>query len=193
MQPDQLNVFDLDGTLIKVNSFKEIGKSLVLILFRNIKIRALFQLIAGYFVRKLRIISHLKFKQRVVDIFEENLTEEEKQTLVQSVFDDNINRNVFEQMLKAENCIISTACPFAFASRMSFKPNAVLISSISPNKKFPDPANFGSGKVENLKCFFQTSNICVLNFYTDSTDDQELIDFSYNVFMVKNGCIIKLK
>lgn len=193
MQPDKLNVFDLDGTLIKVNSFKEIGKSLVFIFFRKVKIGALSQLLTWYFVRKLRIISHLKFKQRAVDIFEENLTEEEKQNLVQSIFCDNINRNVFEQMLKAENCIICTACPFAFASRMSFKPDAVVISSIDPNKNFPDPANFGPGKVDNLKSFFQTGNICVLNFYTDSTDDQELIDFSCNVFMVKNGDLIKLK
>ncbi|HPS55243.1 MAG TPA: hypothetical protein PLP05_06575 [Sedimentisphaerales bacterium] len=193
MQPDKLNVFDLDGTLIKVNSFKEISKSLVFILFRKVKIRALSRLIAWYFVRKLKIISHLKFKQCVVDVFEENLAEEEKQNLVQMVFCDNINRNVFDLMLKAENCVISTASPFSFASRMTFKPDAVLISSIYPNKKFPDLANFGPGKVENLKFFFKASNISVLNFYTDSTDDQELIDFSCSVFMVKNGCVIKLK
>ena len=30
MQPDNLNVFDFDGTLIKVNSFKEISKKLVI-------------------------------------------------------------------------------------------------------------------------------------------------------------------
>lgn len=193
MQPDNLNVFDLDGTLIKVNSFKEVSKKLVITLIKKYKFISLSHLIIWYLIRKLGFVEHLKFKQKVVDIFEGNLTEEEKVNIIQTLLDDNINKKIFEEMLKAENCVISTASPFAFASRMSFKPDTILISSLDSKNNFPDPANFGPGKVENLKFYFQNNNVRVSNFYTDSDDDQDLIDFSVNVFMVKEDSLIKIK
>lgn len=193
MQPDNLNVFDLDGTLIKVNSFKEISKKLVITLLKKRKVIPLLNLIRRYLVRKLCVIKHLKFKQQVVDIFEKELTEDEKRNIVQAVLSNNINSDVFEQMLKADNCVISTTAPFAFVSRMSFKKDVVVISSLDHSNGFPEPANFGPGKVENLKFYFKDKNVRVSNSYTDSVDDQELIDFSVNAFMVKNGCLTKVK
>ncbi len=193
MQPDNLNVFDLDGTLIKVNSFKEISKRLVTTLAKKWEVASLLNLICWYLVRKVGLIRHLKFKQKIVNVFEGELNEEEKQNIVQSVFLTNINRDVFELMLKAENCVISTSAPFAFVSRMGFEKNAVVICSLDPNNNFPDTANFGPGKIENLKCYFQDKDVRVLNFYTDSADDQELVNFSVNAFMVKDGSLIKIK
>jgi len=193
MQTDNLNVFDLDGTLIKVNSFKEVSKKLIIKLLKKCMIMSLSNLTGWYLIRKLNFIKHLKFKQQVVKIFEKKLTEEEKQNIAQSVFLANVNPDVFELMDRAENCVISTTAPFAFVSRMSFKKNVVVISSLEHNNVFPDQANFGSGKVENLKFYFKDKNIRVLNFYTDSVDDQELINFSVNAFMVKDGCITKVK
>ena len=193
MQPDNLNVFDLDGTLIKVNSFKEVSKKLVTTLLKKWEFISLLNLIGWYLIRKLNFIKHLKFKQRVVDVFEKKLTEDEKRNIVQAVLSNNINKDVFECMLKADNCVISTSSPFSFVSRMSFKKNAVVISSLDCNNNFPNPANFGPGKVKNLKFYFQDHDVRVSSFYTDSVDDQELIDFSVNAFMVKNGCLIKVK
>jgi len=193
MQPDNLNVFDLDGTLIKVNSFKEISKRLVTTLAKKWKVASLLNLICWYLVRKVGLIRHLKFKQKIVNIFEEELNEEEKQNIVQSVFLATINRDVFELMDRAENCVISTTSPFAFVSRMSFKKNVVVISSLDHNNTFPDPANFGPGKVDNLKFYFKDKDIHVSNFYTDSADDKELVNFSTNAFIVKNGGLIKIK
>lgn len=193
MQPDNLNVFDLDGTLIKVNSFREIGKQLVITLARKWQIVSLLSLIGWYLIRKAGLIEHLKFKQQVVDIFEQGLSEETKQNIVQSVFMSNVNRTVFELMNIADNCVISTASPFAFVSRMPLKKNAVVISSLDRNDAFPDPANFGLGKVRNLKFYFSGKNIRVLNFYTDSADDQGLVDFSDNVFMVKGSSLVRVK
>ena len=193
MQTDNLNVFDLDGTLIKVNSFKEISKKLVIMLLKKRKVIPLLNLISWYSVRKLYFIKHLKFKQQVVDIFEKTLTEEEKQNIVQVVLRENINRDIFEQMLNADNCVINTTAPFAFVSRMSFRENVVVISSLDYNNNLPDSANHGPGKVENLKAYFKNKNVRVSNFYTDSADDQELVNFSVNAFMVKDGCLKKVK
>ncbi len=193
MQPDSLNVFDLDGTLIKVNSFKEISKRLVVALIKKKKVVSLLNLSRWYLIRKFGLIRHLKFKQKIVNIFEKGLNEEEKQNIVQSVFHVNINKNVFELMNRAENCVVSTAAPFAFVSRMSFKKNAVVISSLDYDSSFADISNFGPGKVENLKSYFKNKDVHVLNFYTDSVDDREMMDFSTNVFMVKDGCITKLE
>ncbi|MGB2809072.1 MAG: hypothetical protein WBC22_15115 [Sedimentisphaerales bacterium] len=193
MQPDNLNVFDLDGTLIKVNSFKEVSKKLVTTLLKKWEFISLLNLISWYLIRKLNFIKHLKFKQRVVDVFEKKLTEEEKRNIVQAVLSNNINKDVFECMLKADNCVISTSAPFSFVSRMPFKKNLAIISSLDCNNGFPDPANFGLGKVENLKFYFKDKNVRVSNSYTDSVDDKELRDFSVNAFMVKNGCLTKVK
>ena len=193
MQPDSLNVFDLDGTLIGVNSFREISKVLVRTLFRSFRIIALCKLIIWYIIRKLHIDTHLQFKQRVVNIFENSLDENKKRAIVQSIFSNNINHLVFDLMLKAKNCIISTASPYAYTSHMGFKDDIIVISSLEPQNNMPDPANFGAGKIENIRAYFDGKDFRVVNFYTDSDDDQALIDFSVNAFIFRNDRLIKIK
>jgi phosphoserine phosphatase len=193
MQPDNLNVFDFDGTIIKVNSFKEISKKFIVVLIKKFRFGALYRLANSYVIRKLKIVSHLQFKQLVVGIFEKALSEKEKRNIVQGVFDFNVNKNVYDLVLNSESCIISTASPYAYVSRISFEKKIPVISSLDPHNDFPDPTNFGSGKVENIKAYFKGENIRVVNFYTDSEDDQALIDFSINAFIYKDSHITKIK
>jgi len=193
MQLDNLNVFDLDGTLIKVNSFKEISKKLAFTLLRKMQIAAFLKLLIWYIIRKLHIITHLYFKRRIVDIFEKYLTEEEKQSLVRLIFDKNINKNVFDLMQQANNCIISTSAPYAYTSRMGFSNDVTVISSLMPFGNLPDVANFGEGKVRNIVAYFNGKDIRVVNFYTDCSDDQPMIDLSVNAYIVKNGIPVKIK
>ena len=194
MQPDSLNVFDLDGTLIRVNSFKEISKKLAFTLLRKIQIAAFLKLLIWYLIRKLHIIPHLHFKRRMVDIFEKYLSAEEKQSIVHSIFDMNINKNVFDLMQQADNCIISTSAPYAYTSRMCFnKKDLVVISSLTPFGDLPDGANFGEGKVKNIRAYFNGENIRIVNFYTDCNDDQPMIDISVNAYMVNNGIPVMIK
>jgi len=194
MQPDNLNVFDFDGTLIKVNSFKEITKIFSLKLLRKFRIMSFWLLATWYIFRRLGIMSHFEFKRRVVDIFEKSLTEDEKQNISQKVFDENVNEVVFERMLKLDNCFVCTASPFSYVSRISFKKkDVVVIGSLCPGNFFPDPANFGMGKVENIKAHFKGSKIRIMNLYTDSEDDKPLLDIAVNAFLCKKGNIVKVK
>lgn len=194
MRPENLTVFDFDGTLIRVNSFREVSKRLSIILIKKLRLAPLMAIITWYIFRKFRIISHFKFKQHMVNIFEKSLIEQEKKNTSQAVFDDNVNKAVFQKMLKLENCIICTAAPFAYVSRVSFNKHIPIISSLEPGNHFPDIENHGQGKIENLKALFKGKNIRVVNFYTDSeSDDQAMIDFSTNAFVVEGDRIRKVK
>lgn len=194
MRPENLNVFDFDGTLIKVNSFREITRRFSIILLKKFHLTSILSMMGWYAIRKCGIISHLKFKQHIVNIFEKSLTEEEKRAICQKVFDNNVNKAVFEQMVNFDNCIICTAAPFAYVSRVSFNKDVTIISSLDPENRFPDITNYGAGKIKNLKAFFKGKDIQVENFFTDSNnDDQALIDFSANAFVVKSDCVTKVK
>lgn len=194
MRPETLNVFDFDGTLIKVNSFREITKRLSIRLLKKFQMVPLLAISTWYILRKCGIISHFKFKQHIINIFEKSLTEQEKKGICQAVFDDNVNQAVFELMVNSDNCIICTAAPFAYISRVSFNQYVPIISSLDPENRFPDIPNFGTGKIENLKAFFKGKDIQVANFFTDSnTDDQALIDFSANAFVVEGNRVRKVK
>lgn len=193
MHPDNLNVFDLDGTLIKVNSFRKVTICLIITLLKRSHVSGVLKLISWYVIRKLGLLSHLEFKRNVVNIFEMLLPEKEKVDIVQEVFNRHLNKQMISLMLKAENCIISSAAPYAYVSRMSFKDDAVIISSLDPENDWPDPGNSGPGKIENIRKYFDGFGIRVSKFYTDSRDDQALIDFSDTAFIVKKDRLVKVK
>ena len=194
MQPDNLDVFDFDGTLIQVNSFREITKRFSIVLLKKVQISHLLALSFWYVLRRAGIISHIAFKQRVVKIFEESLSEEEKRRICQVVFDDNANKALLERMADSKNCIVCTAAPFAYVSRVSFNKAIPIISALDPGERFPDTANFGPGKIENLKAYFKEEGVRVINFFTDSvTDDRALIDLAVNAFIVNGEDITKVK
>lgn len=194
MQPENLDVFDFDGTLIQVNSFREITKRFSIVLLKKVQIVHLWALSFWYVLRKAGIISHIAFKQRVVKIFEESLSEQEKQRICQVVFDDNANKALLERMADSKNCVVCTTAPFAYVSRVSFNKIVPVISSLDPGGRFPNAANYGVGKIENLKAYFKEEGVRVINFFTDSlTDDRALIEFAVNAFLVNGEDITKVK
>jgi len=193
MQAKGLNVFDFDGTLIRVNSFKEVNRRLLLKLIRHRRIGGAACLVFWYFVRKAGIMSHLSFKKKAVALFEHALSEGEKTALVQGVFEENLNKNVYAIMNAASNCIVSTSAPFAYMSRLSFGADVMVICSLHPDASLPDPANFGAGKCENIGARLKGQEINVVNVYTDSFDDQPLIDCAENAYLVRDGKLEQYK
>jgi len=194
MRSDNLNVFDFDGTLVKVNSFREITRRLLVALLAKIKITSFLTIVALYVMRKCGVLSHLAFKQRIVNIFEQALTEQEKKRICQAVLDEDINTSVFQRMIDLDNCIICTTAPFAYMSRLSFGKEVPIISSLDSKNSFLDKGNFGPAKVENLKAYFKGKDIRVVNFFTDNKiDDYALVDLCENAFIVEGDNIRKIK
>ncbi len=194
MQSDNLNVFDFDGTLVKINSFKEINKRFLVTLIAKFKIMFFIKIATLYVIRKCGVISHLAFKQQVVNIFERALTEQEKKHICQAVFDEYVNASVFQRMIDMGNCIICTTAPFAYMSRLSLGNKVPILSSLDSVNSFPDKGNFGPAKVVNLKAYFKGKDIRVANFFTDNRiDDYALIDLCQNAFIVEGDTIKKIK
>ncbi len=193
LSPNNLSVFDLDGTLIAVDSFVEVTKVMMGVLLRNHNLWTLLPLTTWCCLRKARLVSHLSFKRKVVRIFERALKEADRQRIVNDVFVNNINKPVFDLMLKADNCLITTASPYAYTSRMPFGRKVVVISSLMPGYPLPCPLNFREGKVDNIKAYLGTDDIRVANFYTDSDNDQALVDISDNAFLYRDGELARLK
>jgi len=194
LDSNNLNVFDLDGTLISVDSFVEITKSMSLALFKKYDLKRFLFLASCCVMRKLNLISHLNLKRKVVTVFEQAFNENEKRELVTDVFTNNIIESVYDKMLKSENCIISTASPFSFISRMNFGKEIAMISSLMPDTGYPSCLNLSESKVENMRYYFGDNNFRIVNFYTDSELDRPLIDMSLNAFMCnEHGDMNKIK
>ena len=193
MQVDVIDVFDFDGTIIKANSFREITNKTLLLLLKKFRFNPLCVLAGVLILRKTGVLSYNDFKTRAISIFEGKLTREEKSNICKSVFDENINAGVLERLIASKCGVISTASPYAYISRMSFGKDITIISAFDPRGLLPDAANLGEGKVKNLIAYFGSDKIRVANFYTDSFEDQPMIDFAENAFMCSGGQIRKIK
>jgi hypothetical protein len=189
-----LTVFDLDGTIIRVNSFREITRRFALYLLIHGRVRALFRVGRLYAMRRLGILSHLAFKERIVDVFERSLAEPQKEHLCESTFSRYVNRPVRDKMSGSTDCIVSTAAPFAYVSRMSFAKQVPVISALDPSGTLPEKDNFGSGKIANLKAYLDGNDLSIETFFTDSlVDDQPLVDLANHVLLVDRGRIRQFK
>lgn len=188
------NVFDFDGTLIRVNSFREITKRFLIKLLARGRVLAAARIVLLYAARKCRYLDHLAFKKKVVAIFETALPETVKQTLCQSVFDANVNESVYRELLSRDECVISTASPFAYISRVEFSRKVPIISSLDTENVYPDSSNQGRGKVVNLRAHLKAEHFEIGCFFTDNpVDDKPLADVSETVMLVDDGRLRRLK
>jgi len=189
-----IDVFDLDGTIISVNSFRCIGKILVWLLVRKGRFNDAARILKNFFLRKIGVIPHIEFKRFVVEVFETLLSEEEKSRICKNIFEGNVNKAVLKRLYESENALISTACPYAFVSRMPIKADIPIISSLDLKNRLSDEENYRQGKLANLRTFLgNPDELRIRNLYTDSYDDKALMDISENVYIVKNGSLKKLR
>lgn len=193
MPPEVIDVFDFDGTLINANSFREITKKTLLLLLKKLRLKPIGVLIGVFILRRIGVLPYNDFKMRVVKIFEEELSQEEKSNICKLVFDENINAGILARLIASKCGVISTASPYAYMSRIPFGKDITIISAFEPQGILPDAANFGSGKVKNLIAYFGSDKIRVANFYTDSLDDKPMIELAENAFICRDGQIRKIK
>ena len=193
MPRDGLHVFDLDGTLLRVNSFQHISRILVMRLVQRRRFGPACRIGIAWVKRRTGSLSHLEFKRLVVGVFERNLSEEEKQEIVGGVVHRHVNQAVLDVFRRSPNRVVSTAAPYAFAHRMAFLGDAVLISALDPSGSFPDPGNSGPAKLANLQAYLGTTAVKISAFYTDSYEDASLIDAAVHAFMVTGESVDAVK
>jgi hypothetical protein len=188
MPSNALHVFDLDGTLLRVNSFRVITKMVLgHWAMTGCWLSACYVIIA-WILRRAHLISHLRFKQIVVDAFEQHLDEDAKRSLIRQVVDRYGNSRVIGIFRKSPRRVICTAAPWSFASRMDFGADAVLISALDVKNPNDDPSNIGPAKLVNLKRRFDgDADVQVL--YTDSLEDAPLIESARSAFLVQGDDI----
>ena len=193
MSIEKITVFDLDGTLISVNSFTEVSRKFLLRLLKKKQGLCLLNILLLYIMRKSRIISHLYFKRYIMNRFEEHLSEEEKQNLVNEVTEKAIQQNVYEIFCRTSPILVSTASPYSIVSRIKFLDNIPNICSLDPRSDYPSSNNSAGGKIENLKIYYGSMPVEVIDFYTDSYDDAPMIAFAQNAYLCSAKGIQKVK
>jgi hypothetical protein len=193
MPSDGWSVFDLDGTLIGVNSFREIARRSLRIMIRKGLFRSFSVLLGYYGLRRLGVYTHLEFKKKVIRLFESCFGEDMKSAIATSIFHQHLNSQVYQRYLAMDDCLVSTACPYAFVSRMPLKKGGIVISSCHPEQGLPSEDNFKQGKVDNLRAFWKTDRIQIDCLYTDSEDDRPLMDCAERVYMVRDGIPVQVK
>ena len=193
MPNNELTVFDLDGTLIGVNSFREISKRSLFNMIGSGRWSSAVEFLWHYGLRRAGFRTHLEFKRKVIALFETTFNEQEKNEIASQVFLRYLNSEIYRRFLSVEHCILSTASPYAFVSRMPLKRDCTILGSCQPGQPWPAEDNFKRGKVDNLKAFLKVDRLQIGCLYTDSEDDRPLMDCSERVFMVRGDIPIQVK
>ncbi len=157
-------VIDLDGTLVRCNSFTEFVK----FLFRRLPSRRL-AIIGIVFQRKLRQISHHQAKERIVAIAQSQLSDVDIDEFAESLT-GYVNPEVMEMVSGAERKILATAAPEiyvrAFAAKMNIPEYTATRQGYEENK--------GTVKLESVKkmgVVFGEGTLVI----TDHSDDHPLM------------------
>lgn len=157
-------VIDLDGTLVRCNSFTEFVK----FLFRCLPSRRL-EIIRIVLLRKLRLICHHEAKERIVAIAECTLSDADIDEFAESLT-GYVNPEVMEMVAGAERKILATAAPEiyvgAFAAKMNIPEYTATRKGYEENK--------GTVKLESVKkmgVVFGEGTLVI----TDHSDDHPLM------------------
>lgn len=185
-----LVILDFDGTIIPHNSFNLFIKYLY---FRNIRPFSLCNLITGSLLRKLRLISSLEFKNKILKIIKGKASEELQKIF--SEFADILMTEIRKDALRtiyshnkngATTIIISGAIrDYLEYLKTKLEIDAILATEL----KYKDGICqgtidgyevIGDEKVKILEAFLKNSNTKFerIYFYTDSYLDRPLLDMA---------------
>lgn len=157
-------VIDLDGTLVRCNSFTEFVK----FLFCRLPSRRL-EIIGIVLLRKLRLISHHEAKERIVAIAECTLSDADIDEFAESLT-GYVNPEVMEMVAEAERKILATAAPEIYVRAFAVKMN---IPEYTATRKGYEE-NKGTVKLESVKkmgVVFGEGTLVI----TDHSDDHPLM------------------
>lgn len=159
-------IVDLDGTLMRCNTFTEFVK----FLFRRFpRLRVPLAWIVG--IRKLRLISHIAAKRRIVKLAEKKgkLTQRDIDDFIDTLL-PRINAEVDAMSRQASTRLLVTAAPSIYAERLGLRLGFDRVFSTPPD----GPEMRGERKVEALECAGIPFDADTLLF-TDHRDDLPLL------------------
>lgn len=174
-------IVDLDGTLLKVNTFEKYVYFSLKETLMSLKIYIVIEILFFLVIRKLRFISHTKLKYHILlktNVFYDKFL---LFKFVDSLLEDR-NNQVIEKIhtFKKDNYFIclSTAAPFNYASIIAnyFKMDACLATPVPISmgqKEWQE--NIRNNKCNNTLSFLNNNNLTFSVFFTDHYDDIDLL------------------
>ncbi|MBY6105286.1 haloacid dehalogenase-like hydrolase [Ferrimonas balearica] len=174
-------VVDLDGTLVKVNTFPKWILHVLISSLLNLDFNTFHKFFLLLALRKLGFISHHDFKFRLIDVGSDdsyNITFAKK--IIR-----HINPNVIRKLgSNGVSYVLSTAAPSCYAHKIAELCDvnwyAVYCSEIRDGKFFE---NYGKNKVDCLVS--DLGKVECLEFYTDHHEDLPMMQYSNSVTLVE--------
>lgn len=161
----QTAIIDLDGTLLKCNSFTEFVK----FIFRRFPSRRMHiaRIVA---LRKFRIVSHHKAKEMIVNMISEKITPIQLSEFV-DFLTARVNLHVMEVIRDIPRKIIATAAPAIYVKEFAQRMGINEFCATLPGQ----PENKGEEKLRNVRklgvSFDETTMVI-----TDHKDDTPLLE-----------------
>lgn len=184
MQYESIVVFDLDGTLLRGNSFHEWIKFLVISPRSGISLRDRFRVVAWCVLRVFRVFSHARLKHRIVReiVVSEKATEIFVRQLIARYRSDRCFSELDMWRSRDACMILATAAPEVYASvlgsQLGF--HVTIGSMLEAGGGFSE--NVREEKMRNLKRRFPHEEFSAV--YTDHEDDFLLLGEARSKFLV---------
>lgn len=189
-----IDVFDFDGTLISVNSYTQVCKATLLRSIALFQFGRTLEIVILYAKRKILRSDHLHFKKMMMQHFESVFDVDERNYLIQKLFEKYKIEDAVRAFYEAGNCVISTSAPHCYMSLLELNRNFELIASLQQESSIVDSSNMGNAKLENLRSRFgKSKNIVIQSFYTDDlVADKCLVDVAQQVYLVERDRFYKI-
>ncbi len=188
-----MRVFDFDNTIYDGESTFDFA------IFIMKKKKSLFRFLPAFlwllFLYKICKMNVKSFQKRLEKYTQSFLANKEfVLECVQEFWDENIEK-LYPNMLKMirREDIIITTCPRFLIQGIQdvIHTDHILATELDIENGKIKYLNFQENKVKNFKKNYP--KVTIKDFYTDSFNDQPLMDISTNVFLVRNGVYKKIK
>lgn len=180
MTRSKIVVFDLDGTLIKVNTFNVFLKHCFFLSIKYLRIVDLIRLFLIILRRKVIHIPRSEFKHELHKLFQKYYSDQQFNLSCMKMVNENVLSEL-KKHLKDPNAYVilnTAAMPYAVYLAEKFSISEVLCSYEANNIWIENSSNI---KVERL----QTKGIDkVTVLFTDDLEDSPLMEFSNSIFLV---------
>lgn len=188
-----MQVFDFDNTLYKGESSFDFAMYVIqkhkdLLKYMPLAIR----LLCKYKFGRLSPEEYVEYlNHSIKKVFDQK---DEILSLAKDFWIKNSYKLDFDMIKKIKKCdVIVTACPDFLMDpvKEALHTKHILCTKMNIKECCIEYLNFNDNKVKLYQKEYPYTKI--KNFYTDSFNDQPMMDISKHVYLVKNGCCTKIK